>query len=76
MLSPTSATLRFVSDQLITDEPVKSCHIAAGFFFTSGRFVEEVPYDPQLYFHGEEQSLALRVCCLGLQISPVEMCWE
>ena len=68
VLSPSSATLRFVTDQLITDEPVKSCHIAAGFFFTSGRFVEEVPYDPQLYFHGEEQSLALRAYTKGWDI--------
>lgn len=64
-LSDRCATLRFVSDQVKTDQPVRACHIAAGFFFTLGRFVEEVPYDPQLYFHGEEQSLALRAYTSG-----------
>lgn len=64
-LSDRSATLRFVTDQVKTDQPVKACHIAAGFFFTLGQFVEEVPYDPQLYFHGEEQSLALRAYTRG-----------
>lgn len=64
-LSDQCATLRFVADQVKTDQPVRACHIAAGFFFTLGQFVEEVPYDPQLYFHGEEQSLALRAYTRG-----------
>ena len=65
VLTDTCATMRFVTDQLGTDEPVRSCHLAAGYFFTLGQFVQEVPYDPQLYFHGEEQSLALRAYTKG-----------
>ncbi|NBO82539.1 MAG: hypothetical protein EBU75_06835 [Betaproteobacteria bacterium] len=64
-LSETSATLRFVADNVPGSEPVPACHLAAGYFFTLGRFTEEVPYDPQLYFHGEEQSLALRAYTRG-----------
>jgi hypothetical protein len=64
-LSETSATLRFVADNVPGSEPVAACHLAAGYFFTLGQFVDEVPYDPQLYFHGEEQSLALRAYTRG-----------
>src|SRR5262249_32615177 len=34
--------------------------LSAHFLFTIGRFVEEVPYDPQLYFIGEEITLSIR----------------
>lgn len=71
-LSDHCATLRFVADQIKTDQPVRACHIAAGFFFTLGQFVDEVPYDPQLYFHGEEQSLALRAYTRGWDLFHME----
>jgi hypothetical protein len=67
-LSPQSATLRFQSEHVFTREPVLGCHVAGGFFFTAGRFVEEVPYDPHLYFHGEEQNLAVRAFTHGWDI--------
>lgn len=50
------------------EEPVLGFQIAAGFIFTRGTFVEEVPYDPQLYFHGEEQNLAVRAFTRGWDI--------
>ncbi len=34
--------------------------LAAGFLFASGKCIEEIPYDPFLYFFGEEMSLAVR----------------
>lgn len=43
-------------------------HIAAGFLFAAGRFVADVPYDPHLYFRGEEQSLSLRAHARGYQV--------
>ncbi|XGA81023.1 hypothetical protein OR573_05045 [Halomonas sp. CH40] len=43
-------------------------HIAGGFLLTLGHFVREVPYDPQFYFHGEEQHLALRAFTHGWEI--------
>lgn len=43
-------------------------HIAAGFVFASGSFVADVPYDPYLYFRGEEQSLSLRAHGKGYQV--------
>lgn len=43
-------------------------HIAGGFIFAPGSFVDEVPYDPQLYFEGEEQNLAIRAYTHGWTI--------
>lgn len=62
------AVLRFMARHLFTDEPVLGCHVSAGFLFAGGSFVEEVPYDPYLYFHGEEQSLAVRAFTRGWDI--------
>jgi hypothetical protein len=33
----------------------------AGFLFGSLAWIHEVPYDPHLYFYGEEQTLAVRL---------------
>ena len=49
-------------------EPVLGFHIAGGLVFTLGRFVYEVPYDPHLYFQGEEQNLSARAYTHGYDI--------
>lgn len=67
-LKDDDVVLRFQGRHLFTEEPVLGCHIAAGFLFAGGSFVEEVPYDPYLYFHGEEQSLAVRAFTRGWDI--------
>jgi glycosyltransferase involved in cell wall biosynthesis len=67
-LSAEDAVLRFMARHLFTDQPVLGCHVSAGFLFAAGSFVEEVPYDPYLYFHGEEQSLAVRAFTRGWDI--------
>lgn len=58
-------TLRFEGVPVESDRPVPAIHLAAGALFAPGRIVAELPYDPQLYFHGEEQSLALRAYTHG-----------
>ena len=40
--------------------PVPSAFLSAGFLFGPAAAFREVPYDPHLYFHGEEPSLAVR----------------
>ena len=45
--------------------PGPSFFIAAGLIFTRGRFCVDVPYDPDLYFAGEEISLAVRAYTSG-----------
>jgi len=67
-LEEENAVLRFKAEHKLTDKPIEGCHIAAGFIFTSAIFLEEVPYDPYLYFHGEEQSLSIRAYTRGWNI--------
>lgn len=63
------AVLRFkVFREPSARDHLQGFHIAAGFLFTSGGFVYDVPYDPYLYFRGEEQSLSLRAHAKGYQI--------
>jgi hypothetical protein len=49
-------------------EPFPTRFISAHFIFTLGKFVEEVPYDEHLYFHGEESSLAARAYTFGYDL--------
>jgi len=42
--------------------------VSAAFLFTRGHFVEEIPYDPYMYFHGEEQSVSVRAYTHGWDI--------
>lgn len=67
-ISETCATLRFRVEHLFGADYAEGFHIGAGFLFTLGRFVEEIPYDPFMYFHGEEQNLALRAYTRGWTI--------
>lgn len=45
--------------------PMRARFLAAGMMFTLGRFVSDVPYDPDLYFYGEEATLAMRAFTHG-----------
>jgi glycosyltransferase involved in cell wall biosynthesis len=67
-LTPDNVVLRFIGRHMFTDQAVLGCHMAGGFIFCAGNFIEEVPYDPYLYFHGEEQSLAVRAYTRGWDI--------
>jgi hypothetical protein len=42
--------------------------LSAGFLFTSGSFVEEIGYDPDLYFVGEETAMTLRAFTSGYDL--------
>lgn len=67
-LTDASATLRFRVEHVLGAHYAEGFHIAAGFLFTLGQFVEEIPYDPFMYFHGEEQNLAIRAYTHGWTI--------
>lgn len=54
-----------IPDWQAMTRPLHARSIAAGFLFAAGTFVEEVPYDPDLYFFGEEISLAVRAFTWG-----------
>lgn len=55
----------YVSD---LERPTRGFQVAAGFIFTRGTFAKDVPYDPQIYFHGEEQNLSVRAFTRGWDI--------
>lgn len=40
--------------------PLPSRFVSAHFIFADGKFIKDVPYDPEYYFHGEEIDLAIR----------------
>lgn len=48
--------------------PTKAIALGAGCLFTTGNFVNEIPYDPYLYFQGEEQALMLRAYTHGWDV--------
>jgi hypothetical protein len=48
--------------------PVRSRFVSGHFLFAPGSFVTEVPYDPNLYFIGEEITLAVRAFTHGYDL--------
>jgi Glycosyltransferase (GlcNAc) len=53
--------------------PMAARFLAAGFLFAPGSFVEDVPYDPELYFFGEEISMTIRAFTSGYDLfHPIE----
>ncbi|MBF0094824.1 MAG: methyltransferase domain-containing protein [Alphaproteobacteria bacterium] len=55
-----------VKEAPATPQPNPFC--AAGFLFGPGEIIRDVPYDPYLYFQGEEISLAARLWTHGWDI--------
>jgi hypothetical protein len=49
-------------------KPVRARFVAAGFLFAPGSFVTDVSYDPDLYFMGEEITLAIRAFTRGYDL--------
>ena len=45
--------------------PKPTAFIAAGFLFGAAAWIQQAPYDPNLYFHGEEATLAVRLWTHG-----------
>jgi hypothetical protein len=66
--SPDHPVLGFEAHPFDSDEPVLGFHVGAGCLFAPGAFVQRFPYDPHLYFHGEEQALAARLYTHGWDI--------
>lgn len=57
-----------------SDLPEVSATVLAGFIFTTGNIVSEVPYDPEIAFFGEEICFAMRAWTRGWDIySPSQI---
>ena len=46
-------------------DPQPSAFLAAGFLFGPGQIIADAPYDPHIYFQGEEITLAIRLWTRG-----------
>lgn len=60
--------LHFVADVRVSKETILGYHIGGGFLFAPGHIVNTIPYDPWLYFIGEEQTYSLRLFTHGWNI--------
>src|SRR4051794_13054193 len=63
--APDHPVLTFIATPVASPAPVAAFHLGAGCLFAPARIACEVPYDPWLYFHGEEQAMALRLYTRG-----------
>lgn len=57
-----------IDDHKSRTEPIPARFYSAHFCFTLGQFVNEVPHDPEYYFHGEEISIAVRAYTWGYDL--------
>lgn len=64
-------TLGFKAISIDQEVPLKGYHLGAGCLFAPGKFASKFPYDPQIYFEGEEQALAARLFTHGWDIFHV-----
>jgi hypothetical protein len=58
--------------------PIPTRFYSAHFCFVDGSFVSEVPHDPNLYFHSEEMSIAVRAWTNGYDLFHPHkiICWH
>ena len=68
VLAEDSPVLAFRSRPVATTEALPGWHVGAGCLFAHASLIAEVPYDPWIYFHGEEQNLATRAWTRGWDI--------
>ena len=59
---------RFQLPEEQPERPIPGAFIAGGFLFGAGSIVSEVPYDPELYFYGEEIAMSARLWTSGFNI--------
>ncbi len=65
---PDHPVLLFRAKRFQSDQPVRGFHVGGNCLFAPASFVKYFPYDPFLYFHGEEQALAARLYTHGWDI--------
>jgi hypothetical protein len=64
-LKDNTPAIEFASAFHSIKDNILAHHVAGGFIFSFSQFAREVPYDPNLYFLGEEQTLAVRAWTHG-----------
>ncbi len=69
---------RVIADWAGRDRPLRARFVSGHFLFAPGSFVRDVPYDPELYFHGEEITLSIRAFTHGYALlhPPEHILWH
>lgn len=62
------------SIQTDINQPTLHPLVAGGFMFAPTRMFNEIPYDPHMYFHGEEIAYAVRLYTNGWDVYAPHMC--
>jgi Glycosyltransferase (GlcNAc) len=57
-----------IADWRTLTRPRRARFLSAGFLFAQGTFVEEIGYDPDLYFLGEEAAMTVRAFTSGYDL--------
>lgn len=65
---PALTSRLLTPDEQSSMQPIRSAFCAAGFLFGPSKLIQEIPYDPMIYFSGEEISLSLRLWSWGWDI--------
>jgi hypothetical protein len=65
---PVFITPGYITDWEKFKEPIPARFYSGHFAFTLGSFVHDIPHDPDLYFHGEETSIAVRAFTHGYDL--------
>lgn len=66
--SPVHFLPHTIDDFTTRDAPVPARFVSGHFIFADGSFVQDVPYDPTYYFHGEEINLSVRAYMAGYDL--------
>lgn len=53
---------------VVVERPMPTAACAGGFIFGPSRILRDVPADPEIYFNGEEQNLAVRLWTAGFDL--------
>jgi len=72
--SEVSRVLHFRSYKRTLSEPKLNAFIAGGFIFARSELFQEVPWDPNIYFYGEEITFALRAWSRGWDVYTPHIC--
>jgi len=67
-LGETTPVLAYHAVPTPAAAPMPGFHVGAGCLFANASLLQQVPIDPWLYFHGEEQDLAVRAWTHGWDI--------
>lgn len=68
VLKLSDPVMKFAAYNSKEDRDLPGFQVSAAYLFTRGGFVEEIPYDPFFYFHGEEQDISIRAFTHGWDI--------